>query len=95
MSRSRPLSIFEQFTSPVIPPPDQVERQHLVKKGEFALSIANVEYGHRQYDENTWRDLLIANGVEDPRRLDKLPQAGGRQGQLLRIPPRPLPDFDL
>jgi hypothetical protein len=89
----RPRSIFERFTTPVIPPPEDQEKLHLVKQDEHAIQIANLEYDLKQYDKDLWREILIRNGVENPLVLDAAPSAGGYLGLHLSIPARPLPEF--
>lgn len=90
---SRPRSIFERFTKSTIPPPQLFEGTHVVASTEFAMGIANKEYGLQEYDPNPWREMLIINRVVDPFRLEALPENGGFRGRMLRIPPVKLPDF--
>lgn len=90
---ARPLSIFEQYSKAILPPPDQRQRVHLVKSQETAIQIANAEYNLQIYDPVLWRKMLEANSVDNPMRLSKPIESGGYMGRVLQIPARELPDF--
>jgi hypothetical protein len=64
------------------------ERGHTVVEGESLISIANKEYSLDEYDPNLWRDMALANGVQNPFTFD-----GDFRGRQLSVPARPLPDF--
>jgi hypothetical protein len=85
---SRPRSIYERFSSSTLPPPESRVRFHAVQQGESLISIANLEYSLAEYDPDLWRDMGIANLVQDPFTLDIAFRA-----RSLRVLPRPLPDF--
>jgi hypothetical protein len=84
----RPRSIYERFTTPTLPPPDQTEGRHLVIEEESLMSVANDEYGLEEYDPNLWRSVGEANGIENPFTFDT-----EFRRTNIRIPARSLPDF--
>jgi hypothetical protein len=59
-----------------------------VVEGESLISIANREYALDEYDANLWRDLGLAGRVKNPFTFDQ-----DFRGELISVPPRPLPDF--
>ncbi|MEW6209817.1 MAG: hypothetical protein AB1631_15745 [Acidobacteriota bacterium] len=85
---ARPRSIFERNSSPVIPPPDSFERRHEVIEDDTLMGIANLSYALEEYDPSLWRLVAETNEITNPFTFsDEL------RGQVLRIPPRPLPQF--
>jgi hypothetical protein len=90
----RPKSIFEQFTKSSLPPPEQVERRHLVIQGEHPMGVANREYQLSEYDPTLWRNMLIANGIDNPFLFSAPEEEGGNEGRQIVIPAKPLPTFD-
>jgi len=51
-----------------------VEKSYVVRRGETLASIAYATYR----DPERWREIALANGIADPRRLDP--------GRVLTIP---------
>lgn len=84
----RPRSIYERFTGSTLPPPELREGSHVVEQGEGLISIANVEYGLREYDPDLWRGVAEKNGVENPFMTDT-----DYRGKAIRIAARKLPEF--
>jgi hypothetical protein len=91
---ARPLSLYEQHTEPTLPPPERLSRAVLVTKGMNIISLANGVYGFTEYNEDGWREILLANGIENPFLLDAPPELGGKLGQTIIIPALTLPDFE-
>lgn len=85
---TRPLSIYERATGATIPPPDFIERRHLVVDGENLTSIAALEYRLEEYDPDLWRLIASRNGITDPIIFNE-----EYRGKVIFIPPRPLPEF--
>jgi len=81
-------SIYERLTDSTLPPPDVTERGHLVTQNESLLSIANTRYGLEEYSVERWREIGLANSIENPFTFDS-----ELRGQVIRIPAVPLPDF--
>lgn len=71
-------SVYERFGQSQIAGSDQAARHHTVLQGETPWYIASVEYGTGQYESETWRQMLEANGIDD---LDNIPT-----GTVLVIP---------
>ena len=90
---NRPRSIYERYSTSTLPPPDAVERTHLVLQGENIISIANAEYDLQEYSADLWRGILEANEIDDAALIDEEPENGGYRGKLIIIPAKPLPDF--
>lgn len=88
MADRRPRSIYEQRTTSTLPPPELRERRHVVEQGESLISIANREYGLSEYDADLWRNMGLANKVENPFTIDM-----DFRGEALRVPAPPLPEF--
>lgn len=85
---ARPRSIYERETNPTLPPPEFIERTHVVVEGETLISIAKLEYGLSEYDPDLLRLIVDANNIENPFTF-----AQDFRGKTIRIPARPLPDF--
>ncbi len=87
MADRRPQSIYEQLTTPTVPPPDQRVRLHVVRQGESLISISNI-YSGGVYDPLYWRLIGRTNGVQNPFTFDR-----DFLGKAIKIPPKPLPEF--
>jgi hypothetical protein len=86
---ARPRSIYERNTTSTIPPPEFREKLHQVHQGECLLSISNIEHQTVEYEPSSWREIGLANNVENPFVIDV-----DYLGRNLRIPSKPLPDFE-
>jgi nucleoid-associated protein YgaU len=84
----RPRSIYERLTKPTVPPPSLRARSHVVLDGEVLISIATKEYGLQVYDPDLWRDMALANSVENP-----VTFSNDFLGKRIIIPAPALPGF--
>lgn len=84
-----PRSIYERLTGATVPPPNRIERRHLVVGDEHLITIATIEYGLEEYDSSLWRAVASANGVENLFTFSE-----DFRGKRIRIPPPPLPEFE-
>jgi hypothetical protein len=87
---ARPKSIFERQTTSTVPPPEFRQKVHLVEDNEVLIGIANKEYSLSEYDPNLWRDLGLANGIQNPFNFTDEAEFRGKQ---IILPAKPLPDF--
>lgn len=87
MGRAR--SIYERFTQSALPVPQEEQRFHTVVGSESLMSIANREYGLREYAKDRWRGIGERNGVMNP-----LTFSMDFSGENIVIPATPLPDFE-
>jgi hypothetical protein len=85
---TRPLSIYERFTKSILPLPQEEQRFHTVIGNESLMSIANREYGLRQYDKSKWRAIGEVNNVTNPFTFSE-----EFSGDNIVIPSPLLPDF--
>ena len=85
---NRPRSIFEKLTQPTLPPPSETEKRHVIVEGEDLIGISNREYALEEYDESLWRDMALSNNITNPFTFET-----DLRGMVMRIPPKPLPEF--
>ena len=86
----RPQSIYERHTTSTIPPPEFRQRAHLVVDNETLIGIANVEHSLVEYDADLWRDMAIANNIQNPFTFT---DDGEFLGERIVVPGKPLPEF--